>query len=239
MQQLKNPWIIIGALTVAVFGGAIWYSGQAAERNNEGVEIIEAHVKGNPEAEVVLQEYSDFECPACRSFQPAISEVLELYGDRLRLEFHHFPLPSHRHAQLAARAAEAAGQQGAFFAYHDLLFANQQAWSNSGAPTSFFIQYAEELDLDVPTFRRHMNAPLILDKVREDFNEAQELGLTGTPSFILNGEQMQFQTYDAFLDQIATAVGATTSPNGASDASATSSTGAGRANAEADVRFGI
>lgn len=204
--HMKNPWIIIGAIVVLLIGGSIWYSGSVSEKNNEGI-TFSAHVKGNENATVTLVEYSDFQCPACAAFQPTLDEVLTEYGDSLKFEYKHFPLPIHPKAQPAARAAEAAGQQGAFFEFHDLLFANQANWVNTPNPLALFIGYAEELKLDVSLFKRHYNASLVSDKVRENTNEARTLGITGTPTFFLNGEKMQIQTYQDFKDQIASALG--------------------------------
>ncbi len=203
---MKNPWIIIGVVAVVLIGGSVWYSNTVSAKNNEGIEFS-AHVKGSESSVVALVEYSDFQCPACASFQPTINEVLAEYGDSIKFEYKHFPLPIHPKAEPAARAAEAAAQQGAFFEYHDLLFANQQAWSNGPNHIALFMKYAEELNLDVEKFKRHYNASLIADKVRENSREARELGLTGTPTFFLNGERMQMQTYQDFKDQIATALG--------------------------------
>jgi len=231
---MKNPWVIIGVITVVLFGGAIWYSSVAAERNNEGVEVV-TQVKGNPDAEITLVEYSDFQCPACKSFQPVVAEVMEQYGEDIRFEYKHFPLPTHQNAMGAAMAAEAAGQQGQFFPYHDLLFENQQAWATAAAPNTLFIGYAEELGLDIPTFRRHLNSSLLRDKVRADLAEARERGVTATPTFYLNGERMdpdEFETYQGFVAQIAFTV----DPEGA--ASTTGAT-APPSGGQPEVRFGL
>lgn len=205
---MKNPWVIIGIITALLFGGAIWYSSISADENNEGVEISN-NIKGNPDAVVSLVEYSDFQCPACASFQPVVEEILSQYGDRMKLEYKHFPLPMHQHALGAAVAAEAAGQQGKFFEFHDLLFTNQSAWSAAATPNTFFIQYAEEIGLDLPTFRKHLNSSVLRDKVKADFKAGQGLGITGTPSFYLNGEFMdpkEFQTIQGFIEKIVSVV---------------------------------
>lgn len=220
---MKNPWVIIGIIIVVLFGGAFWLSSNAAERNNEGVEVIQ-HYKGAAEPTVTLVEFSDFQCPACQSFQPAITEMLNLYGDSVRLEYKHFPLPFHQFAQQAAVAAEAAGQQGKFFEFHDLLFENQAAWSNAAAPNALFMSYAEELGLDLEQFGRHMNSSILRDKVRADLTEGRERGVTGTPTFFLNGERMQIQTFEDFIVQIGEAVNGS---NGTSSPAA------------ADVNFGF
>lgn len=202
--NMKNPWVIIGIITVVLFGGALLLSGQSNERANDGVEV-KSHYKGNQSAEVTLVEYSDLQCPACASFQPVLTEVLDQFGDNLSFEYKHFPLPLHRNAMAAGMAAEAAGQQGKFFEYHDVLFERQSQWSQGNVNT-LFVQYAEELGLDVEMFRRHLDSSLLRDKVRADLNEGRELGVTGTPTFFLNGERMEIQTFQDFVAQIALAV---------------------------------
>ena len=203
--DMKNPWILIGVIAIVLFGGAFWYSSTINERNNEGVEIVD-HIKGNPEAQVVLVEYSDLQCPACAAFAPVVEQVVESYGDQVRFEYKHYPLPIHSYAVQAAVAAEAAGQQGKFFPYHDLLFENQTEWSNSPTPVANFRMYAEELGLDMDQFGKHLNSTILRDGVQAQVSEGRSLGVTGTPTFYLNGEQMVIQTYEDFINQVAAAV---------------------------------
>ena len=216
---------------VVLIGGSIWFSGRSVDKNNEGVDTSVVHAKGGAESDVVLVEYSDFQCPACGAFQPYVAEVLETHGDLLRFEYKHFPLPIHPFAEQAARAAEAAGQQGKFFEFHDKLFAEQTAWSNSVNPSVFFLRYADELDLDMDTFGRQMKSTLLRDKVRASGAEARAQGLTGTPTFFLNGKRMEIKSYQDFANQISTAI------NPSSDTG--SSTGALEVEAAPSVRFGI
>jgi protein-disulfide isomerase len=203
--RMKNPWLIIGIVTVILFGGAIWYSGASAEKSNEGV-VVQPNFKGNPEAETKLVKYSDLQCPACAAFYPVVKDILAEHGDRLSFEYKHFPLPIHPNAQAAALAAEAAGQQGKFFAMHDLLFDNQAEWSQAAVPGVFFIQYAEEIALDTDEFTRQQNSSVLRDKVRAEFAEGRDLGVTGTPTFFLNGKRMSFSTYSEFIDQVTAAI---------------------------------
>ncbi len=206
-HYMKNPWIIIGVIAVVLIGGSVWFSSNTADTYNEGV-VVTDHIKGNQESTVTLLEYSDFQCPACAQFQPIVAEIMAAYGDKLRFEYKHFPLSQlHPLAESAARAAEAAGQQGKFFEFHDLLFVNQTTWAASPNPAGFFSQYAEELGLDMDTFTRHQRATVLRDKIRADFEEARGLGLTGTPTFFLNGTRMQIQTYEDFKAQIEAALG--------------------------------
>lgn len=219
MKQHTPAIIIIGL--VATFAGAFWYANQANQVANEDV-VIEPNVKGNPEATIELIKYSDFQCPACAGASTIIDQLLAKHGDQIRFEYRHFPLVTiHQLAIPAARAAEAAGQQGQFFAMHDKLFSNQQTWSKAPNPTASFVTYAEELGLDVATFRRHLNSSLIEEHVQAQFNEARELGLTGTPSFLLNGEKIKYQSFVDFVTQIEAAVAggsATTFPQAPTNA---------------------
>lgn len=217
---MKNPWVVIGIVIIVLFGGAIWHSRVASEKSNEGVEVM-AHIKGNPDATVTLTEYSDFECPACAAFQPALTEILDTYGDRLQFEYKHFPLhlanpAMHPHSVDAALAAEAAGQQGEFFAYHDVLFARQEEWAAAAVPITYFIQYASDLGLDLDQFKSHLKSSVLRERVQSDFRAGKELNITGTPSFFLNGQKMQFETFEAFIGQVAAAV----DPDSASSTSA-------------------
>ncbi|MEY2665644.1 MAG: hypothetical protein RLZZ480_749 [Candidatus Parcubacteria bacterium] len=225
---MKNPWVIVGIVAVVLFGGAIWYSNIAAEKNNEGV-VVTQHVKGNPDATVTLVEYSDFQCPACAAFQPVVKQLIDTYGDKIRFEYHHYPLPIHNFSQQAAIAAEAAGQQGKFFEMHDKLFENQKEWSTSPTPQAMFIKYANDLGLNVEQFKTQLKSSELRDAVKSDFRKAQELQLTGTPSFFLNGERMEFETFEEFLAQITAQV-----DPGALNASGTPPTAG-----EPEVKFGL
>lgn len=226
MSFKKHAWIIFLVFAAVLFGSSFIIAHKADQGVDEGV-VITQHIKGNEAATVVVKEYGDFQCPACGQFYPYVKEIMEEYGADIRFEYHHFPLvTAHPYAVPAARAAEAAGQQGKFWEMHDLLFENQSAWSNAGNPAPFFAQYAEQLGLDMDMYRRHLRSNLIDQSIEDSFNEARELGFTGTPTFVLNGAKMEFSTYEDFKAQIAAAVSGTDTPSGQSSAGS-------------DVQFGI
>ncbi len=203
----KHLWKIIILGVAVLLVGSVAYSQYAAKQADEGV-VIEPHIKGNPDASVVLVEYSDFQCPACAQFYPYIQELMNDYGDDIRFEYRHFPLINiHPQAVPAARAAEAAAQQGKFWEMHDKLFENQSVWSKAANPNAYFNQYAEELGLDVETFKRQMGSAMIQSAIDASFADARERGFTGTPTFMLNDEVMEFGTFDEFRSQIEAAIG--------------------------------
>jgi len=158
------------------------------------------HIFGPQNAPVTLIEYSDFQCPACRAYQPTLKRLLAEYDQELRLVYRHFPLNSlHANAEEAAYAAEAAGIQGKFFEYHDVLFNTQDKWEGEKNPESMFVEYAKSLGLNEEQFRRDIKSDIVKDKVAADVRSANESNLSGTPSFFLNGKLFEPpKTYEGF-----------------------------------------
>lgn len=149
------------------------------------------HIKGSIDAPAMLVEYSDFQCPACRSAAPIVKQVSDELGDQLAVVYRHFPLRQiHPHAQLAGQAAYAAGKQGKFWEMHDELFATQSAWTNTKDAEQFFVNLAIELELDETVFRTDMNSSAAKDKVNADYTSGNTSGVRGTPTFFLNGKQL-------------------------------------------------
>lgn len=205
--MIKNHlWKIVGLVVVLAVGVSIIYAQKAGKDANEGV-VINEHIRGNQDAKVTLVEYSDFECPACGQAYPFVEEIYKEFGDKMSFEYKNFPLVSiHKYAVPAAIAAEAADQQGKYWEMYSKLFENQTVWSKSSNPTVNFIQYAEEIGLDVDQFKKHLNSSVIKQSVNHDFTVARDLGLTGTPTFFLNGEKMTIKTFDDFKTQIEAAI---------------------------------
>jgi protein-disulfide isomerase len=148
------------------------------------------HIRGPRHAPVTVLEYGDFECPYCGQAEPVLRELLRDFGD-VRYVWRHLPLNDvHPNTQLAAEAAEAAADQGAFWEMHDLLLAHQDALR----PVDL-MGYAEQLGLDVDRFtdalREHSGAA----RVAEDVDSADVSGVSGTPTFFINGRR-HYGAYD-------------------------------------------
>ncbi len=141
------------------------------------------HVKGTLPAPVVLVEYGDYECPYCLNAWPIAKELKKQFGPRLAFVFRHFPQSTiHPHAASAARAAEAAGEQGKFWPMHDLLFSHQQDLGDID-----FTHLALQLGLEVYRFEANLEFETHLRKIRDDFAGGGRSGVTGTPAFFING----------------------------------------------------
>lgn len=148
------------------------------------------HVRGGEKAVVTLEEFSDFQCPACGNLEPTLRRIEKEYGDRVRLIFRNFPLKQHKYAFIAARAAEAAGLQGKFWEMHDVIYDNQKEWSDAPEPRTFFDSYATRLGLDAQRFKADMGRQDVADRVVADYNRGLSLEVSGTPSIYLNGRQL-------------------------------------------------
>ncbi|HOA24848.1 MAG: Na+/H+ antiporter NhaA [Aggregatilineales bacterium] len=150
------------------------------------VDLARDHIRGPEDAPVILVEYGDFQCPHCGAVKGILSELEERLGEHYRYVFRHFPLTDrHPHAQLAAEAAEAAGAQGKFWEMHDRLFqAGPLKLSRAN-----LVQYAREIGLDVERFERELDEGVYTERVREDFESGLKSGVTGTPSFFINGKR--------------------------------------------------
>lgn len=176
------------------------------------------HVQGNPNAAVTLVEYSDFQCPACAAYEPTLRRIVAEHKDALRFVYRHFPLMGHQHADLAARASEAAAQQGKFWEMHGLLFENQSSWSVQKNPKDTFIGYARQLGLDEKKFADMLTADVVEDKVAADLMSGNRARVDATPTFFLNGMRIKPSSdYASFNSIISSAIRA-------SAASATSTT---------------
>jgi Na+/H+ antiporter NhaA len=148
------------------------------------------HFRGPTESPVTIVEYGDFECPYCGQAEPVVRELLRDFGE-VRYVWRHLPLNDvHPHAQLAAEAAEAAAVQGAFWEMHDLLLDHQDALRPPD-----LMGYAEQLGLDVDRFSNDLRERAGAARIAEDVDSADLSGVSGTPTFFVNG-QRHYGAYD-------------------------------------------
>ena len=148
---------------------------------------------GNPGAKIRIEEFADFECPACGSAHPTIKRVLEEFRENISYEFNHFPLSIHPNAQKAAQAAECANDQGRFYEYADTLFANQDKLG-----TSSLKQYAKDLGLDAKSFNACLDSGAKQKVVQGDQRKGLARGVDSTPTIFINGKSIQSWQYDSF-----------------------------------------
>ena len=151
------------------------------------------HVRGDPKAPVMLEEFGDFECMPCFILWPALRNLEQDFGDRLAVIFRQNPMPQHAKALDGARASEAAGLQGKFWEMHDLLYLQRGKWTRSADARTEFAEFARRLQLDVERFNRDIAGDEVAKRVAADRERSAALGLDRTPVVFLNGQRAQLQ----------------------------------------------
>jgi protein-disulfide isomerase len=166
------------------------------------LDLDDATVKGPSDAAVTIVEFSDFQCPACKGFNPVLTQVLDTYGDKVQVAFRQFPLRSiHPQAQPAAEAALCAREQGKFWEIHDAMFADQRRLNPPELK-----ELARALELDGEAFDACFDSGRHRALVDQDLERGERLGVTGTPSVFVNGREVApgqvptFQQMKALID---------------------------------------
>jgi len=211
MSTFKPLLVIIVAVAVAA-GAAVFLTRRGEEPASQVPRTLSqefepggGHFRGPESARVTLVEFGDYQCPSCAYYHPIVAELLRRYPKDLRLEFHHFPLIQiHPYAMAAALAAEAAGEQGRYWEMHDLLFEQQQTWSQSRNAEQEFLSFAAHIGLNSNSFMQSMRAPALQQRVLEDVVRARDAKVNEVPTFFIKGRRIPTpQTVDAFSAIIA------------------------------------
>jgi protein-disulfide isomerase len=192
------PFVIVAVVALATIGsGAMLYRAKRPqvlsipENKMLGKGDTEAaHVRGNPDASVTLEEYGDFQCPPCGMFAAFLQQLEKEYDSRLRVVFRNFPLSMHEHAREAALAAEAAGLQGRFWEMHDVLYREQEAWTKAPNVREMFESYAGTIGLDLDKFRKDMDGEEVKARVDADRQRGESLGIQITPTLFINNQPL-------------------------------------------------
>jgi protein-disulfide isomerase len=199
-------WIVLGVIVAA---GVIWYAVLTATRpaptpppTAADAQLVreDSHRVTSPATEKAqLVEFLDFECESCRAAEPLVQELKKEFGDRITFVHRYFPLPGHRNSGTAALAVEAAAQQGKYEQMYAKMFETQPQWGekqDSQAP--LFRTFAQELGLDLNAYDAAITAEETKERVRKDVADGRALGVTGTPTFFLNGQKLTLNTEEQF-----------------------------------------
>ncbi|MCC7157646.1 MAG: thioredoxin domain-containing protein [Bryobacterales bacterium] len=160
-------------------------------------------VRGSRDAPVMIVEYADYECPFCQQIEPALEQVLQTFADKVAFVYKDVPLPMHANAQKAAEAKLCAGAQGKYWEFHDLLVGSKELQLPS------LKERARKLNLDTAKFDQCLDSGAQAPPVQASITEAQNVGVQGTPSFLINGRFYSgVLTFDALRQVIDEELGA-------------------------------
>ena len=158
------------------------------------IELGDAPIRGSKSAKITVVEWADFQCPFCVRVNPTLEQIKKEYGDKVRFAFKHLPLSMHAKARAAHQAAEAAHRQGKFWEMHDRIFAKPKDLN----PTTY-LRYANEIGLDIDRYNSDLSSSSVRKVIDDDLAMAGKLGVTGTPSFFINGRFLSgAQPYGSF-----------------------------------------
>jgi len=158
------------------------------------IELGNAPIRGPKDAKVTIVEWAGFQWPFCARVHPTLEQIAKEYGGKVRFAFKHLPLSMHRKARAAHEASEAAHRQGKFWEMHDRIFDNPKDLSPEA-----YLRYAKEIGLNIDQYNRDITSSSVRKVVDDDLAQARELGVTGTPSFFINGRFLSgAQPYASF-----------------------------------------
>lgn len=200
-------WVLIGIAIVALIGVASW---AIIDGNNKATDFsnydfysvikptdnngnIGDHVKGNPDAPVLIFEYADYQCPGCASINTRVNKVIEQLDGKLAVVYRNFLLSYHQNGTAAASAAEAAGLQGYWKQYADKLFAEQSEWeyASGSERTELFNKYFTEVTNgkgDLEKFNEDISSEAVSKKIKFDMGIGKRVDVSGTPAFYIDGQ---------------------------------------------------
>lgn len=201
----KKAWIIFAVICVVVLGGLVALSQKdkvnVADVNQTKIQPANAsdgniadHVFGKADSKVVLIEYGDYQCPYCGDAYPQVKDITDTYKDKIAFIFRNYPLATmHPNAKAGAAAAEAAGLQGKYWEMHDKLYSNQDAWTSLSTDkrTDMFVSLAKAVGVkDLDKFKTDMAGDDVNKKINFDLALGNKAGITGTPTFYLDGTKV-------------------------------------------------
>lgn len=198
----KQFWAII-VIIILAFIATITFSGNKNKTSSSAPATN--HVVGLGKSGVTIVEYADYECPYCEEYYPVTKQIQQEFNDQITFQFRNFPLVNvHVNAFGAARAAEAAGLQNKFWEMHDALYnsSNWQAWNKSNDPNALFNQYATQIGLNLAQFKTDFASSKVNDLISADMAAGNKLGVQGTPTYYLDGQQVQIAPTVAAFEKV-------------------------------------
>lgn len=193
---MNNRFTLIIIAIIVGFAGIFWFTKHKASApapNNQTQ--LTSHITGAGTKGVTLTEYGDFACPACYQYFPLVEQVRNKYKDDIKFQFRNYPLVEiHQNALIGARAAEAASLQGKFWEMYQQLYQTQPSWRDNANPQPIFEQFAAQIGINVDKFKVDIKSDGVNTTVQADRNDAKSRGFSGTPTFLINGAQIQSPT---------------------------------------------
>jgi protein-disulfide isomerase len=189
---------IIGFIVAGMVGLFVVFNQGGTSTTADVGKLVREDSQKKGSGSVTMVEFGDYQCPSCAAVDPTIQRLLAEYPDKLTFVFRNFPLEAiHKNAQVAAKYAEASAKQNKFWEMHDQIYARQSEWSELGDPTDRFLDYAKSLGMNTDQLKKDATSTEISKLISRDIEDGNALGVTGTPTFFINGKQIANNNYDS------------------------------------------
>lgn len=199
---MSKQFLAVIAVVILVFVGIVVITSNKSTTSTSNSTKPSEHIEGQGKSGVTLVEYGDYQCPYCGEYYPTLKQVYAEYSSQITFQFRNFPLVNlHPNAFAGARAAEAANLQGKFWQMHDILYEQNDlyynsnetyaTWINASDPLNDFDNYAKQLGLNVNQFNTDYASSKVNNVIQADMNAGNQLNIDATPTFILDGKQVQ------------------------------------------------
>ncbi len=210
MSRQTTVTVVVAAVAAVLLGGLVVRQVATEPAEVEGDKRSTVAVRADShrldtadDDKVTLVEFLDLECESCAAAYPFVEDLREKYAGRVTFVMRYFPLEGHRNSRTAAHAVEAAARQGRLEEMYRRMFETQQQWGESQeSQAPLFRTFADELGLDLATYDADVDSEAVATRVQADVDDGLTLGVTGTPTFFLNGEKVEAASTDDFVRQI-------------------------------------
>ena len=195
MKDWKLIASVVGGTLAVLVGVSLFFSSSNSKPNspidNSALIANAVNASGPENSPVTIVEFSDLQCQACRASWPQVESLRQKYPDKIRFIYRHFPLTSiHQYAVIAAIASEAAAAQGKFWEYANILFDQQDTWSQTRDPKELFLGFAKQIEIpDIDKFQKDLENQVGKDRVLAELQLGNKLGVNATPTFFVNSEK--------------------------------------------------
>ena len=187
----QKKYLVIGVVLITVLVAMI--VGARSFQKSAGTDeqgIATAKLKGARTAAIIIEEFSDFQCPSCAMGQPVLKKIEAEFPELVQVQYRHFPLEMHPFSREASKWAECAAEQRKFWPYHDLLFGEQSTWARDPDPKALFLAYANEIKLESDKLTACLAGAEALQRVEADKQLGIQKQISSTPTYFIGDERI-------------------------------------------------
>lgn len=194
---------IIAAIVAGLIGVFMVFNKPGSTSATDTSKLVRADSQKQGSGSVTLVEFGDYQCPSCGAAFPVTQKIMQDYAGKVTFVFRNFPLETiHKNAMMAAKYAQASSKQNKFWQMHDKLYQTQSEWSDLADPTAKFAEYATALGMDASQLKNDAAEASVASYIQRDMADGNDIGITGTPTFFVNGKQVANNDYNSLKTAI-------------------------------------